>query len=1219
MNLRKASRGRFGIIVIWVVIIAFGLGVLVLFTPDLASSLNQVGQEQQQNEPAVKVNTETVSRQDFNVALNNTIQNYVRLYQQFGQDYRQQLQGAEGAHRQLELSSQVIDQIVRDELISQEISSRGINVPGNEVETAFQVQLDDILTQNNITEQQADDILRQQGSSLRQFKDQLRDQVREQLRQDELRATVTGDLSPSDEDLLEYVEENKAQYEEQLLEGQDISGDDLTASDEELITYVEENQARYLTDFTDVENPTDEELQAHFDANSNEYMRLKARHILLNLAEDASEEDEAEVLGRIEDIRQQILDGADFAEAAIEFSEGPSGPNGGDLSEFGRGAMVAPFEEVAYKLDVDEVSEPVRTQFGFHLIQVYEQITQEFDDVTTQVRVALLEDKREAALVDFIDTAKAGDADALAQIREEAEEDVLEEKQEDLEDQALDLYLQTAKDGDATALAKVRLAAEDAYLESKETEKFEEWIEEVIAAATIEILVPEVNAFRLEADDPDAALAAYEMLDVSGDSTDPYLDYYIGSLYQKKYSELSSELQELKGKEESELTDEDVARLAELDGTDGSLETARQSAVSYLSTVAKRAADQSLFETVITTLGEESSELHYSYALAMLQANNNIRAIDQLRQAIDLDPSNVQALILYGDMQTENANYELAAEQFDQALTALGERNETDSTQYRNTRIKLAGAYLGDGQTDLSLKQNAEATIAELQANTELTEEEQNQLEDLTREVEAYGTYTEQLDRAKVLFEAIVADDSDNIASLQGLGDVYFASADYDKAKEFYDKALDVSPRAEIQVKLGNTFLAMNDYDDAERAFETAKSDNANSVEPYLGLGKVFEAQDRGDKALEEYRQGFSRARSYEHRSELGELVLALDEADTTTRFTLANLYMQQHVYSKSIEHYNKALEQDPNSIAAYWGLADSYNGRADYETAKTFFKSALNINGISDTDKIRTYEQIIDVDQRIVGFESIPGPDGLDARIELAKLELAAGNSEGATTRLDELVGYELDYRAEDIAAVREEIGTFIASRPGDELADLGNTHVETGTVVEDYNSIPPTSGNHYPTWSNWGLFTTPIPNENQVHNLEHGGVMIQHKPDLGEAALRQLVELTRELGAIHRKLTLAPYPDLDTDFAITAWTRIDKFNGFDGDRIRAFVEEYANKMGPEASIGYDGDEWWTQAPKENVLSGQIMDNGTGNTTEDNTEDSSETNASEDTSEGDE
>ena len=65
---------------------------------------------------------------------------------------------------------------------------------------------------------------------------------------------------------------------------------------------------------------------------------------------------------------EQLSNGADFAELAKEKSTGPSGPNGGDLGWFGTGAMVAPFEEAVVALSVGEVSQPVETQFGWHVI-----------------------------------------------------------------------------------------------------------------------------------------------------------------------------------------------------------------------------------------------------------------------------------------------------------------------------------------------------------------------------------------------------------------------------------------------------------------------------------------------------------------------------------------------------------------------------------------------------------------------------------------------------------------------------------------------------------------------------------------------------------------------------------------------------------------------------------------------------------------------------------
>ena len=91
---------------------------------------------------------------------------------------------------------------------------------------------------------------------------------------------------------------------------------------------------------------------------------IRASHILRNV-DGRSKED---ALKEVEDIKAAIDGGADFADQAREHSECPSGSSGGDLGDFGRGMMVPPFEEVAFDLDVDEVSGPVETDFGYHLI-----------------------------------------------------------------------------------------------------------------------------------------------------------------------------------------------------------------------------------------------------------------------------------------------------------------------------------------------------------------------------------------------------------------------------------------------------------------------------------------------------------------------------------------------------------------------------------------------------------------------------------------------------------------------------------------------------------------------------------------------------------------------------------------------------------------------------------------------------------------------------------
>lgn len=92
--------------------------------------------------------------------------------------------------------------------------------------------------------------------------------------------------------------------------------------------------------------------------------KIRASHILCST--DGSTKEEA--LKEIEAIKAQIDDGGDFAKLAAKSSSCPSGSDGGDLGSFGKGAMVPAFEEAAFALEVDEISGPVETDFGYHLI-----------------------------------------------------------------------------------------------------------------------------------------------------------------------------------------------------------------------------------------------------------------------------------------------------------------------------------------------------------------------------------------------------------------------------------------------------------------------------------------------------------------------------------------------------------------------------------------------------------------------------------------------------------------------------------------------------------------------------------------------------------------------------------------------------------------------------------------------------------------------------------
>jgi len=121
---------------------------------------------------------------------------------------------------------------------------------------------------------------------------------------------------------------------------------------------------------TDVEI-SDEEIRAYYDANKDEEFKKGPATRARYLAFDSKpiEEDYEDVRRTISQLRDRILAGEDFAELAREYSDDPgSGQNGGSLGVFGKGMMVPPFEEAAFKLEEGEISEPVRTDFGWHII-----------------------------------------------------------------------------------------------------------------------------------------------------------------------------------------------------------------------------------------------------------------------------------------------------------------------------------------------------------------------------------------------------------------------------------------------------------------------------------------------------------------------------------------------------------------------------------------------------------------------------------------------------------------------------------------------------------------------------------------------------------------------------------------------------------------------------------------------------------------------------------
>lgn len=136
-----------------------------------------------------------------------------------------------------------------------------------------------------------------------------------------------------------------------------------------------------------------------------------------------------------------------------------------------------------------------------------------------------------------------------------------------------------------------------------------------------------------------------------------------------------------------------------------------------------------------------------------------------------------------------------------------------------------------------------------------------------------------------------------------------------------------------------------------------------------------------------------------------------------------------------------------------------------------------------------------------------------------------------------------------------------------GTKMESLGNAHVLQGQRVTSYNSIPPTSGEHWPTPAPWGIKDTTQPNEVTTHNLEHGGVVIAYN-NLTTTEVDQLKGLVRQLmSGGFPKIILEPYPELrDAKVALTAWTWLYKLPTIDQTQIvRFFRAHYDPVEAPE------------------------------------------------------
>lgn len=134
-------------------------------------------------------------------------------------------------------------------------------------------------------------------------------------------------------------------------------------------------QKYIATNVPDTAKVTVDQARAFYDAHPDVFTpgeRMHARHILVKVDPDATPDRKAAARRKADRLLMRVKAGEDFAQVARDSSDCPSAPKGGDLPEFGRGEMVAPFEAAAFQLQPGQISDVVETQFGYHIIKCEE-------------------------------------------------------------------------------------------------------------------------------------------------------------------------------------------------------------------------------------------------------------------------------------------------------------------------------------------------------------------------------------------------------------------------------------------------------------------------------------------------------------------------------------------------------------------------------------------------------------------------------------------------------------------------------------------------------------------------------------------------------------------------------------------------------------------------------------------------------------------------------
>lgn len=351
----------------WVIKILLGAIVIVFIFWGVGSFRERGGGK------VASVNGETITMAEYRKSYNELME---QLRKSFGNNLN------EDTLKMLQVKKQALDRIIDKKLLLGEASQLNFRVSEKELANAirsigafqnagvFDSRLyQRVLNLNRLTAEEFETV------------------QRESMLMEKLRSFITGSVKVSDQEIMEWFNWANTSLDIDFVLFAPEKYKDIPCTPEETSVYFNDHKSAYKTDpmvkvrylffeheaYTGRVKIADDEIKAFYDENREEFntpKTVEARHILRTVSQDAGPEDVEKARATTLEIMQMAKSGEDFSELAKRFSQGPTKNKGGYLGTFKREDMVAPFSDKAFSMEAGEISEPVRTPFGWHIIKV---------------------------------------------------------------------------------------------------------------------------------------------------------------------------------------------------------------------------------------------------------------------------------------------------------------------------------------------------------------------------------------------------------------------------------------------------------------------------------------------------------------------------------------------------------------------------------------------------------------------------------------------------------------------------------------------------------------------------------------------------------------------------------------------------------------------------------------------------------------------------------